>query len=341
MSPTEQTGVPTIDWTQWFSTVMTRPERHYISGRIGSGDAMDGGRRSRAWNGALGALIAVVAVAVSGCVPKSPPGGGYVALGDSYTSGPLIPTQLSNAQIPAGCLQSDHNYPHLVSSHLGLAFSDASCAGATTGNMTGSEATSGGDNPPQFDRLTAQTTVVTLGIGGNDIGFGDIITTCAEGGLNDPTGTPCQNAYVVQGDDIISDRIAALKPNLAAVIASIHTNSPAAQVFVVGYPAILPDTGNGCFPTIPITPGDVPYLRAKEKELNSAIQTVAGANNAVYVDTYTPSIGHDGCAPAATRWVEPLVPAAGAAPLHPNANGEQAMANTVDSAMKAKGVPVS
>ena len=241
----------------------------------------------------------------------------------------------------ADVLQSDHNYPHLLSPRLNLLFSDASCSGATTDDMTLSESMSGGNNPPQFDRLNADTTVVTLGIGGNDIGFSDIATTCAEGGLNDPTGTPCQNVYVVQGDDIISDRIVALEPHLAAAIDGIHAKSPGAKVFVVGYPAILPDSGSGCFPTIPITPGDVPYLRAKEKELNSVIQSVAGAHNAMYVDTYTPSIGHDGCEPAGTRWVEPAVPAPGAAPLHPNATGEQAMANIVATAMQANGVPVS
>jgi lysophospholipase L1-like esterase len=301
---------------------------------------MDSGRGNRVRNAALGALIAVVGIALSGCVPKLPPADGYVALGDSFTAGPLIPTQLSNADIPGGCLQSDHNYPHVLSPRLNLSFSDASCSGATTGDMTVSEPMSGGNNPPQFDRLSADTKVVTIGIGGNDIGFSDIATTCGEGGLNDPTGTPCQNAYVVNGDDIISDRIAAFKPNLAAAIDDIHTKAPAAKVFVVGYPAILPDSGSGCFPTIPFTPGDVPYLRAKEKQLNSAIQSAAGAHNAIYVDTYTPSIGHDGCEAVSTRWVEPAVPAAGAAPLHPNATGEQAMANIVATMMKANGVPV-
>jgi lysophospholipase L1-like esterase len=303
---------------------------------------MRGGSRNRALTAALSALLAAFVLALAGCVPPTAPSGsGYVALGDSYTAGPLIPTQLSNAQIPGGCLQSDHNYPHLLSSRLHLSFSDASCSGATTDNLTISDPTGNGTNAPQFNRLSAHTSVVTLGMGGNDIGFSDIAITCGEGGLNDPTGTPCQNTYVVQGDDIISDRIAALKPHLGTAIDGIHTTSPGAKVFVVGYPAILPDTGSGCFPTIPITPGDVPYLRAKERELNQAIKTVAGAHHAIYVDTYTPSIGHDGCAPTATRWIEPAVPTAKAAPLHPNTNGEQAMSNIVATVMQANGVPVS
>jgi lysophospholipase L1-like esterase len=278
---------------------------------------------------------------LAGCVPTAPATARYVALGDSYTAGPNIPTQLSNAGIPAGCDQSDHNYPHLVAPRTGLLFSDASCIGATTGAMTVSQGVNGGNNPPQFDRLTADTTVVTLGVGGNDIGFIDIATTCGEGALNDPTGTPCQNAYVVNGDDFVSDRIVAMEPNLATAIDGIHSRAPQAKVFVVGYPAIVPDSGTGCFPSLPFTPGDVPYLRAKEKELDHAIATVAAAHTAIYVDTYTPSIGHDACAPAATRWVEPLVPSSPAAPLHPNGAGEQAIANIVAQAMKANGIPIS
>src|SRR5215475_9734816 len=56
----------------------------------------------------------------------------YVALGDSYAAGPLIPNQLS----PLGCLKSDHNYAHLATSTLGLTLADASCSGATTADMT-------------------------------------------------------------------------------------------------------------------------------------------------------------------------------------------------------------
>src|SRR5882672_4307904 len=59
----------------------------------------------------------------------------YVALGDSYTSGPGIPRQTVES---GGCRRSDHNYPHLVAVALALGagrFTDASCAGATTAHM--------------------------------------------------------------------------------------------------------------------------------------------------------------------------------------------------------------
>jgi hypothetical protein len=60
----------------------------------------------------------------------------------------------------------------------------------------------------------------------------------------------------------------------------------------------------------------------------------------VYVDTYTPSIGHDACQPPLIRWVEPVAPAADAAPVHPNRFGMEATAAAVAASMKANGIPV-
>jgi hypothetical protein len=270
--------------------------------------------------------------------PTPPPPANYVALGDSYTAAPLVPLQRV-VGIPAGCLQSTNNYPHVVAPDLlDPSLDDASCSGATTADMTAPQSVTLGPNSPQFDRLTATTKVVTVGIGGNDIGFAEIAVACAQGGLTDPNGSPCQDTYVQGGDDTISDRITALRPKLDAVLDGIHARSPLAKVFVVGYPAILPDTGDGCYPVMPITPLDVPYLRAKQVELNATLEQAATANGDVYVDTYTPSIGHDACQLPGTKWVEPIVPTEPAAPVHPNARGEAGMAAAVLAAMAANGV---
>ena len=63
----------------------------------------------------------------------------------------------------------------------------------------------------------------------------------------------------------------------------------------------------------------------------------AQAAGAGYVDTYTPSVGHDACSDPASRWLEPLLPASPAAPLHPNAAGEQGMADAVIRAITGNG----
>lgn len=282
-------------------------------------------------------LAAVVAVlGLTGCVPVK----SYVALGDSFTAGPGV---LNPRLDYPGCLRSDHNYPALLAPGLRRnqpAFRDASCSGAQTKDMTaGQDVDPDPDNPPQFQRLDANTEVVTLGIGGNDIGFTEIARTCGEGGLRDPAGTPCQDHYVVGGVDTIQQRIDQAAPKVDTVLDGIRRRSPGATVFVVGYIALLPESGH-CYPVIPIAPRDVPYLRRVEKNLNAMLAGQAAANGAHYVDTYTPSIGHDACKPVGVKWVEAVAPTEPGAPLHPNARGMAGIADAVRASMRAHGVPV-
>jgi len=255
----------------------------------------------------------------------------YVALGDSYTAGPLVPDQTGS---PAGCLRSDHSYPFLVAAGTRAAtFTDVSCQGATTTDMTHAQSVPLGTNPPQDNALSATTTLVTLQISGNDIGFSDIIIHCTTLSLTNPFGSPCKNHYTSGGTDKLRAKIAAAAPKVAADLQGIHAGAPNARVVLAGYPVILPNSGDGCWPLVPIAFGDVPYLRGVEKALNSMLASEAAANNATFVDTYTASIGHDVCQAPGTKWVEGLFPTAPAAPFHPNRLGEQEMAQQVLAAL--------
>jgi hypothetical protein len=270
----------------------------------------------------VAALVALLfgLVTASGAAADS-----YVSLGDSYVAGPVIPIQIQ----PWGCLKSDHNYAHLAAPQLGLTLRDPSCSGAETGDMTQSQGVWPSPNPPQFDALGADTTLVTLGIGGNDIGFSSLAQDCFS---TSPSGSPCRDKYVVNGVDEVSRRIADAAPKVAAVLQEIHTRSPAAKVLVVNYPAILPDSGPGCYPQIPVADGDVVWLREKEKELNAMLADQASANGASVVDWYTASIGHDACQPPVIKWVEGPVPLNAAAPVHPNLIGMLAASDLVVAA---------
>lgn len=285
-------------------------------------------RRTGGWR-LLSFVVACTAATTWSVVPVATasaqvPPASYVALGDSFTAGPLIPLQTLD---PLGCLRSDHSYPHLVAPATGLpAFRDVSCSGADTGDMFNPQGVTPGPNPPQLDALDAGTSLVTLGIGGNDIGFSEIIESCL---ALLPWQTPCQDRYTAGGVDELSARIAATAPKVATVLDAIHERSPEAEVLVVGYPAVVPDTGTGCWPVMPIGWSDVSYLRAKHKELNAMLATQAGAHDATFVDVYTPSIGHDACQSVLVRWVEPIIPTQLAAPVHPNALGMAGMAGVV------------
>jgi hypothetical protein len=192
------------------------------------------------------------------------------------------------------------------------------------------------DQPPQFSALTATTGVVTIGIGGNDndLFLSSLITCSATDALDILNlGAPCQSAF---GDFFVNE---ALRdgPVIGQAIAGIHTRSPEAKVFVVGYPDILPEHGN-CYPQLLLTTGDVAYLNQLELVVNATLRQEAAANGATYVDTYTASIGHDACKSEANRWIEPLVPGTDAFPVHPNAKGEAADAQAVEAALHLAGI---
>lgn len=276
--------------------------------------------------------LALTAVAVTaGTLLSSPahaaaPTGRYVALGDSFTSGPLIPDQ-----VDLNCVRSNRNYPSLVARAAGsTSFSDVSCGGATTGDiLNAGKGTLGLPVPAQIGAVTAATALVSIGIGGNDIGFSGIVSACAQDGIGNPFGTPCRDRYTSGGTDQLQARIAATAPKVAAVVQAVRTAAPTARIVVVGYPVIVPDSGYGCWPTVPFAFGDVPYLRIVAKSLNAMLARTAAANGADYADAYTPSIGRDVCRGKSVRWVEGVVPENAAAPFHPNAAGEQAMATAV------------
>lgn len=257
----------------------------------------------------------------------------YVALGDSYTSGPLtgIPTSLL-------CFRSSNNYPQLVATAIQPAsFTDVSCAGALTDNMTEPQTDSSGTgtNPPQFDALTPNTSLVTIGIGANDVGLIDIIDECFQLDLLSATGAACSDYYTAGGIDQISEFISQTAPKLAAVYQGIHARSPSARVLAVGYPAILPVNGTGCWPLTPLSPDDVSFLAGAVVAINEMIATVAAANDVQYVDTYTPTIGYDVCQAPGHAGFTALLPTSGLSfPLHPNALGEQLMAGAVINAIE-------
>jgi hypothetical protein len=273
-------------------------------------------------------VAAVAALAIFALAATGARAAGYVALGDSYAAGPLIPNPL----LPLGCLKSSNNYAHLAAPGIGLPLRDASCSGAETVDMTNPQSVDpDGPNPPQLDSLDASTTVVSLTIGGNDIGFSEVVESCV---TYNPFSSPCKSKYASGGKDQLAERIAATAPKVAAVLQGIHSRSPAAAVYLVNYPAIFPETGSGCWPQMPISFSDAPYLRATEQRLNTMLATQAAANGATLVNWYGASIGHDACKGSSTRWVEPLVPTNPAAPIHPNKAGMTGAAGVLVAAVR-------
>lgn len=279
--------------------------------------------------------LGAVAVACS-AAPAVPTGGNtairYVSLGDSWVSGPLIPDPVGS---PLDCGRSSRNFPRLVASELGVgSFRDVSCGGADIDDLYESqEATFGSDVAPQLEALDESTTLVTLGIGGNDVKFASTALDC----VNllpfplgpPPFGRPCSWELRADDGDVLGERIERTGPRLEEAIAEIRRRSPDATVLVIGYPTALPDTGPGCWPTVPILGADVRYLRERYRDMNAMVAAAAARSGATFVDTYSSSVGHDACRPTGVAWVNGATLDPVALPMHPNEFSHRATASAV------------
>ena len=275
----------------------------------------------------FGSILASSAVVLTLSAPTAAgtPGDGsaYVALGDSYASGAGLAGVKDEE-----CDRTAGSYPSLISAFAstvghGHTFDDVTCSGATTNDYWNPK----GGKAAQADALTARTRLVTLTMGGNDVGFSGVLATCARVAATDREGAPCKQYFTVDGKDVLADRVATMEGRVHDVLADIRRRSPHARVIVVGYPALFPDNGVGCA-EVPFAKGDFAYLRDTTKRADAALrrQATAGGVHASFADTYTATVGHDMCRPREERWVESLTPAANTAAAHPNESGQFAMA---------------
>lgn len=261
--------------------------------------------------------------------PAPPSGAGvasvysrYVALGDSYAAAPFVPDPVPE---PAGCIRSTNNYAAIMAGYLELdSYRDVTCSGAATRDMANPQQTSNGVVPPQFDALRANTDLVTITLGGNDFGlFGDLIGTCPRLHQQQPNAkNPCQREFTKNGVDTKLRDAAAIESHLTWVLGQIRQRSPKADVVLVSYPRILPNTGTCA--KVPFAPGDYRWGAEIASRLNLSLKNAAAARGALFVNMHYRSQGHDACQ-GAKAWVNGFS-FRRAAPFHPFLRGEQAMA---------------
>ncbi len=243
----------------------------------------------------------------------------YVAMGDSFSSAAgVLPLDLS---APLLCERSTRNYPRLIAAATDARLADVTCGGATTGNFFTPQYLG---VPPQLEALTRRTRLVTMTIGLNDsFLFLRVQAACGSEGMSTlGRGSPCKDRYGSSFIDLIRSTT---YPSLVTALRAVRARAPRARVAILGIPWILPRTV-GCFPTMPVARGDVPYVRRIQATLNQAIRRAAKEVGAVYVDFDRVSEGHDACQLPGVRWIEPALFGSNPIIVHPNALGEAKMA---------------
>lgn len=221
--------------------------------------------------------------------------GEYVALGDSYASG------LGAGGYERGsgaCRRSKHAHPRIVAKSLQpKAFHFPACAGATTADVL----------DRQLGALGPQTALVTITVGGNDLDFTDVMTTCVLNG-----DSACQRRAKTAQDFVRAE----LPARLERLYTTIRQRAPNARLLVLGYPRLFEPTGCSAGLTA-----------AKRAVLNEgadllAETTAASARAAAvqYVDVRDRFTGHGIC--GAQRWINPLILSATRESFHPNKAGQ-------------------
>lgn len=247
----------------------------------------------------------------------------YVALGSSFAAGLGLGARETGS--PFICQRSVNGYPQQLARMAGLLLSDMSCSGATVGHvLRGGQVFLG----PQTDAIGPATRLVTLTAGGNDIGY-----------VGDLTAMACQRKGGISGFLVgqfwngakpVDDRsFAKLRSDMVLTLRETRRRAPTAQIIVVTYPAILPETGT-C-PELGIDDRQADLMRSVGQRLAEVTQSAAKEAGAVVIDVATLSKGHDAC--AAQPWVNGSAPIAGA-PFHPTLAGAKAIAAQTMTTLK-------
>lgn len=249
----------------------------------------------------------------------------YVALGDSYSAGPLVTTVRSD---PSGCVRSTDNYPAFLAGWLGVeSYTDVTCSAADTRDLTGRQRTLDGKRvAPQLEALSAGTDLVTVGIGGNDFSIFSSLVGCVD------VCSPALQKRLLRDAGRVETRV-------RDVVEAIAERSPDAEVYVVGYPQVLPET-DSCR-DVPLSPPQLEVAARIADRLNASLSVGAEAGGATYVDVGEASEGHDVCAGKAA-WINgPEMLPGIAAPFHPVLEGMRGVAGEVYSEITGDEAPAA
>ncbi|MDY7104963.1 MAG: SGNH/GDSL hydrolase family protein [Actinomycetota bacterium] len=291
-------------------------------------------------------LLTPVAPAADGDGPVR-----YVALGDSYSAGEGLDN--GHAAVPLPCHRALRDaFPALVADDIstltgrGVELTHGACAGARMRHVLADAQDVDGPNPPQLDLLGPSTELVTITVGGNDIGFSAIAGHCA-------VHADCADDDYVELGDGRSLTLAAWAdtrfPSLQAQLVALHRviahRAPAARRYVATYPRLIAEQPRRvCTTRLLLSESERVFLAGVAERLEAATVAAATATGAVAVPMVDAFAGREVCARLFSddEWVDdvrfdPTNPPFFVAPgtFHPNRAGHRAYAAEVMDTIRA------
>ncbi|HLL37362.1 MAG TPA: SGNH/GDSL hydrolase family protein [Streptomyces sp.] len=220
---------------------------------------------------------------------------GYVALGDSYSSGVGAGGYISSS---GDCKRSTKAYPYLwAAANSPSSFHFTACSGARTDDVLAG----------QLAPLGTGTGLVSISVGGNDAGFADVMVTC-----------------VTQSDSACISRIntakayvdSTLPGKLDSVYRAIRSKAPSAHVVVLGYPRFY-KLGTAC---LGLSETKRAAINQASDHLNTAIEKRALNHGFTFGDVRSAFTGHEIC--SGSSWLHSVNWLNIGESYHPTANGQ-------------------
>ena len=267
------------------------------------------------------ALVCLMTSAATAQTAAPPAGSKYVNMGSSFAAGPSIVPAADNPTTRCG--RSANNYAHQIARRHNLKLVDVSCGGSTTAHILGPW----NELPPQLDAVDADTMLVTMTTGGNDLGYlgGLSAMSCANVAAKGGTTAKCNPIPKLPDEATYAGDEARMRQ----IVAEVHRRAPKARFVIVDYLTILPPTG-GCA-VMPLTQEQADNSRAIARRLNEITLRVAKDTNTEVIPASKLSEGHDVCGKEA--WLNGY-PSPGVAVeptfYHPRLAGMTAIADALD-----------
>lgn len=238
----------------------------------------------------------------------------YLALGDSYISGEgAYNYQPGTDTDNNGCHLSLDSYPLLLGKYLNFnSYRSIACSGATTGDLIDSSGDYQGQqknkvpqkrllpeelndiktsflpgriNQSQFI-LQYRPKVIMVSVGGNDIGFTNIIKRCL-------APDTCYSTY--------EDRVELIRQInrkfsvLASTYSLVKSQAPYdTKVFVIGYPQIANPNGS-CGLNVHLDAGELVFAQQLISYLDGVIKSATDKTGVAYIDTQSALDGYKLC----------------------------------------------
>lgn len=220
--------------------------------------------------------------------------GNYYALGDSYSSGDGADEYVPETAVKGGCWRSANAYPELVfdSHEFAGELTFLACSGQRGHAMLESI----DETESQLGWVAPHTSLVTIGIGGNDLGFSTVLKTCM---MRIPL---LESRACIGQEDAVANRMDRFEATFEELIGEVRDRAPDARILVVGYPRLFPEEPTGMYYTL--TASDQLWLNETIQRFNAQLREAVQAHDTEiarsgqvgsveFVDTYDALDGHE------------------------------------------------